>query len=376
MSAQSVIEAELSKLRAAKRLRSLDSAEGIDFTSNDFFGLSHNRELIAASCRAAKEEGVGSGASRLLGANSDSFERLERELAHFAGKESALFFSSGYTTNLAVVSALAASGAEFFIDKLCHASIYDGLKLGAANYRRYNHCNSESLAKKLARSEGELKVIITESIFSMDGDCAPLADIVQLAKEQGALLMVDEAHALGIYGATGAGLAEELGLLDKIDIYIGTLGKAAGAAGGFVASSHTIRELLINCARPFIYSTAPAPPQLAVAAAALKLLPQLRPEATELLERAALLRQLLTADTANSSSHIVPVIIGDEQCALALAAQLREQGFVVKAIRPPTVPPATARLRIVLHSYNSTEQVRQLAAAINTSNTSSERLTR
>ena len=360
-----IIDTYLQTINQKGLLRTLDINTGIDFASNDFLGLSKHPQLIKACQNASIKYGVGSGASRLVSAESLLFKSVENKLANFANQESALLFSTGYMTNLGVISSLAKIGAEFFIDKYCHASIYDGLKLGNATYQRYKHCDIKNLEKKIKKSASPLKIICSESIFSMDGDIAPIEKIINISKKYKALFLLDEAHAIGIYGEKGSGIAEELKLSNKIDIYIGTLGKAMGCAGGFVACKKSIRQLIINNARPFIYSTALPPMQLGVIEQAIKILNKLRPKAKQLLINAKLLRDTLNADTGKSQSHIIPVIIGEENKTIQIATKIQQQGFNVKAIRPPTVPPNTSRLRITIHTYNTITQINKLSSLIN-----------
>jgi len=330
--------------------------ELLNFSSNDYLGLSQHPALIEAATRALHDYGTGATASRLVCGSLDLYHRLEEKIAHGKKAEAALTFANGYATAIGTIPALVGKDDTIILDKLAHACLIDAAKLSGATLRVFPHNDLNKLEKLLNSSKGRT-LIITESVFSMDGDRCPLADIVTLKEKYGALLFLDEAHAVGVLGPNGQGLAEELSLQPHLDFQMGTLGKALGSAGGSLAASREWIDLLINKARSFIYSTAPAPSQAAAALAALNLLES--PEGQKL-------RQKLQDNIASfkASSPIVPVILGENETALAASQNLLEKGFLVPAIRYPTVPRGTARLRITLSAAHSQEQIKALQKAL------------
>ena len=323
--------------------------ELLNFSSNDYLGLSQHPALIEAATRALHHYGTGSTASRLVCGSLDLFHRLEEKIARCKKAGAALTFANGYATAMGTIPALVGKDDTVILDKLAHACLIDAAKLSGATLRVFPHNDLNKLEKLLTSSKGRT-LIITESVFSMDGDLCPLADIVSLKEKHGALLFLDEAHALGVLGPTGQGLAEQLGLQERIDFQMGTLGKALGSAGGSLAASRNWIDLLINKARSFIYSTAPAPAQAAASLAAFELL-----ETSE----GGQLRQKLHDNISKfaAQSPIVPVILGDNETALAASRNLLEKGFLVPAIRFPTVPRGTARLRITLSASQTHDQI-------------------
>jgi 8-amino-7-oxononanoate synthase len=360
----------------------------LNFSSNDYLGLANHPELKAAAIRAIECFGVGSGASRLICGSLVVHHRLEETLAAFKGTEAALSFASGYATALGAVCALIGKSDLVIVDHLVHASIVDAARLSGATLRVFKHNELNDLEKKLAwanrlsRGAAPVKrsrvLVVTESVFSMDGDHAPLSEIVELKERHGAILMVDEAHATGLYGRSGQGLANAEGVSRRIDVQMGTLGKALGAAGGYICGSHRLIELLINRARSFIFSTAPVPAAAAAATKAVELV-----QSTEGQERRnslwGLVSQLRTGLTAmerervlpypvrvdpNLRSAIVPVIVGSEVAAVQFTAALREQGFLIPAIRYPTVARGQARLRLTVTAGHRHDEVTELLAAI------------
>ncbi|TAN36262.1 MAG: 8-amino-7-oxononanoate synthase [Verrucomicrobia bacterium] len=346
------MDAELDALREAhlfRRAIALDRAL-LNFSSNDYLNLAHHPEVIAAAERALRECGASAGASRLVSGTLALHEELEARLAKLKGYPAGLVFGSGYLTNLGVLPALVGRGDAIFADRLAHASLMDATMLSRAELHRFRHNDAGHLEELLKKHAGAgRKLVVTESVFSMDGDLAPLPDIATVAERHGALLLVDEAHATGVFGPGGSGLIREHKLESAVNISMGTLSKALGGYGGFVACSEKLRALLINRARAFIFTTAPPPPVLGAALGALDVLEKNTGLGAELLRRAALFRQQLQAaglDTMQSASQIIPVFVGDNARALALAGRLREQGLLVVAIRPPTVPEGTARLRL------------------------------
>ena len=328
----------------------------LNLSSNDYLGLSQDPRLIAAAREAAARWGVGAGASRLVAGHLALHEEVEASLAVFKGTEAAVIFSTGYMTNLGGISALVGPGDTVFCDKLNHASIYDGIKLSGATLARFPHRDMNRLEGLLKEAKPGRKLIITDSVFSVDGDLAPLADLVELKERHGAALMLDEAHATGVLGTRGAGLAEALGFTDRVEVHMGTFSKALGSLGGYVAGGRRLIDFLHNRARSFIYSTAMPPPVLGAIAAALELVPHEPERRAYLLEEAGKFRHELTQagfDTLGSETQIIPVLAGDNARTLSLAARLREEGLMAVALRPPTVPAGRARVRFSLSAAHS-----------------------
>jgi 8-amino-7-oxononanoate synthase len=379
---------QLEALRARsldRHLREISGAQGpeieisgrrlINFSSNDYLGLANDPRLRAAAIGAIGDFGVGAGASRLISGTQSPHLRLEQALAKWKRAESALCFSSGYAAALGTIPALVSKGDVVLLDKLCHASLIDGAKLSGATLRVFPHNHLGKLESHLewARREhpGKRILIVTESVFSMDGDRAPLREIVKLKRRFGALLMLDEAHAVGVIGANGQGLASEENLNEDVDVQMGTLSKALGASGGYICGSRNLIEWLINRARSFIYSTAPAPGIAAAALAAVNFLSSAEGEERRLLlwKKINLLRELLPINamnikSSNASSAIFPWIVGNEQAALDLASALQNEGYLVPAIRYPTVAKGSARLRVTVTASHEEDQIRSLCEAI------------
>jgi len=380
------IEAELADLRSRsllRRLRTFDTPQQpeleeagrrlISFASNDYLGLATEPALKEAAKEAIDRYGVGSGASRLLSGSLAPHTRLEETLARFKGTEAALAFSSGYATAIGTLGALCGEGDVIILDKLCHASLIDGARLSRAVVRVFPHNHPGKLESHLAwaaqRHPDARVVVVTEAVFSMDGDRAPLADLVTLKNRHGAMLLVDEAHAVGVLGRNGRGLADALRLEGEVDIQMGTLSKALGVSGGYIAGSRRLIELLVNRARSFVYSTAPPPANAATACAAIEFMMSDEGEQRrELLWRnlAAFgeeMPQLLSAGREIQSA-IIPIILGEAGRALEAAERLMERGFYVPAIRYPTVPRDSARLRVSLSARHTPEQIRALCALL------------
>lgn len=328
-----------------------------NFGSNDYLGLANDPRIRQAAEAAIASHGWGAGASPVVSGRTDLHALLERRLAEVEGTESALLFTTGYAANAGTIPALVGPGDAVFSDARNHASIIDGCKLSGANVCIYRHLDVDDLARQLTESAtARRKLIVTDSLFSMDGDVAPLAQIANLAHEHGAMLMVDEAHATGVFGAGGRGACEAANVEEGVHIRVGTLSKALGSHGGFVVGSRSLIDWLTNRARPYFFSTsAPA----AIAAAGLAAIAIVRSEPhrrKQLLQSAERLRSRLRANGWNvgrSAGQIVPVIVGDPARALSLAAKLREQGIYVPAIRPPSVPPGESLLRISLSYAHS-----------------------
>lgn len=334
----------------------LDGRKMINFSSNDYLGLSQHPALIESAHKALKKYGTGATASRLVCGSLDLTHELEEKIASLKKTPAAITFANGYATAMGTIPAIMAKGDTVILDKLSHACLIDAAKLSGATMRVFPHNDLVKLEKLLSSASGRV-LIVTESVFSMDGDVCPLAKIVELKERYGAHLLLDEAHALGILGETGMGLAEELGLQERIDFQMGTLGKALGSAGGYLAASREWIDLLINKARSLIYSTAPPPAQVAASLAALKLL-----GTTEGKNR----REQLSKNLSNFESRtpIIPMIMGENEEALSTSEQLLEKGFLVPAIRYPTVPRGTARLRITVNALHSAEHIASLIEAI------------
>lgn len=349
----------------------------LTFCSNDYLGLANHPALIEAMAEGARQFGAGSGASHLVSGHSLAHHRLEGELAAWFAPNiphaAALYFSTGYMANMAVLTALGSADATLFCEALNHASLIDGARLARAEVRRYAHRNMAELEGLLAASTSPLKLIVTDSVFSMDGDFAPLAELLTLAERHDAWIILDDAHGFGVLGEQGHGVLEHLALTSPRFIYIGTLGKAAGVAGAFVAAHETIIDHLVNTARQYIYTTASPPAVAHALSASLALIAgdegrQRRAQLDKLIHT---LRGGLAGLTraagwrlGESSTAIQPVIVGDNVAALALSAALEADGIRVGAIRPPTVPVGTARLRITLSASHTVADVERLLASL------------
>ncbi len=367
-----------------RELHRVDSATGpriqiggknfLNFSSNDYLGLANHPELKTAAIRAVEQFGAGAGGSRLIGGSLAPFHKLEAALAAFKKTEAALTFATGYAAAAGTITALVGKGDILILDRLVHACIVDAARLSGAKLRIIGHNDLNDLEDKLKwasenirRQQPETKIlIVTESIFSMDGDAAPLREIVALKEKYGAWLMVDEAHATGILGHAGRGLADALGVSNQIEIQMGTLGKALGASGGYIGGSRALVDFLINRARSFIFSTAPVPAAAAAAAAGIEIAQSAEGEALRERVKGCADDFYSTLDRPHSAlaGPIHPIIIGDETKTLAAATTLREQNIFVPAIRYPTVARGAARLRITLTAAHSKADVLQLTAAL------------
>ncbi len=348
------VRARLADLQSRALLRSLKPPVGIDLCSNDYLNLSRHPLLIARLIEGVVREGCGSTGSRLLRGERECFEAVERRFARFKHTDRSLYFAAGYLANVAVLTTLAEEGDVIFSDERNHASLIDGTRLSRARSVVFPHNDPAALRQLLISNPSSgVRFIVVESLFSMDGDIAPLKDYAAMARETGAILVVDEAHAVGIYGERGSGLVEALGVENEACISINTAGKALGVSGAFVAGPAWAIEYLVQRARPFVFSTAP-PPALADALEASLTVVEDEPERrARLVSRSRDLRARLTAagvDVPAGTSQIVPIVIGDNDQALAVARVLQRAGFDVRAIRPPTVPPGTARLRVSVNA--------------------------
>jgi 8-amino-7-oxononanoate synthase len=361
---------EIQRQNLYRRLRNVSSAQGaritidgrevLHFSSNDYLGLAAHPRLKEAAIKATEHFGAGSGASRLISGSLRPHQELEECIARFKGTEAALAFSSGYATALGTITALLSRNDFIVLDKLVHASIVDAARLSGAKLRVFAHNDLNDLEEILRWCSGKRAaesnvLIITESLFSMDGDFAPLREIVALKEAHGAWLMVDEAHAAGLFGANRRGLIEERNVAGQVEIQMGTLGKAVGSSGGYICGSRGLIELLINKARSLIFSTAPPPSASAAAQAGLAIIGS--SEGQMLLDR---LRSNISA-FHSGASPIVPIIVGGEVEALKLSEELMNDGIFVPAIRYPTVPRDQARLRISFSASHSAEDARRLA---------------
>ena len=345
----------------------VDGQSLLAFCSNDYLGLANHPEVIAAWRAGAERWGVGGGASHLVIGHSTPHHQLEEALAELTGRPRALLFSTGYMANLGALTALVGQGDTVLQDRLNHASLLDGGLLSGARFSRYLHNDAKSLASRLDKAVGNT-LVVTDGVFSMDGDLADLPALAAAAQARDAWLMVDDAHGLGTLGRNGGGIVEHFGLgIDQVPVLIGTLGKACGTAGAFVAGSDELIETLVQFARPYIYTTSQPP---ALACATLKSLELLRREHWRREHLAALIRQFregalaLGLELMDSQTPIQPIVIGDSARAMRLSQMLRERGLLVTAIRPPTVPAGSARLRVTLSAAHSEAQVQLLLNAL------------
>jgi 8-amino-7-oxononanoate synthase len=349
-----------------------DGRSAIDFSSNDYLGLAADPRIAEAAARALADAGTGAGAARLISGNHPLHERLEREIAAFKQAPAALLFPSGYAANTGAIPALVGRGDAVYSDALNHASLIDGCRLSRAEARVFPHGDVDALDRMLADDAGRFgrRMIVVDGIFSMDGDLFPLDRLVEVAHTHGAWTYVDDAHGTGVLGPNGRGAAEHFGVEDAIDVRMGTLGKALGTAGAFIAGSGRLREWLLNRARPFVFTTGSPP---ALAAATLEALRIVRDEPwrrERLRENARRLRAGLASigheAAGEADGHVVPVRTGDAEATMRIGGALRERGLLVGAVRPPTVPPGGSRLRITLTAAHTAEQIDRLLDALRT----------
>ncbi|NOR10344.1 MAG: 8-amino-7-oxononanoate synthase [Desulfovibrionaceae bacterium] len=338
-----------------------------DFSSNDYLALSLHPDLIAASRKYLEMAGAGAGAARLMSGDLTVYHELEKKIAELKGQEAALLFGSGYLANCGIIPALLGRQDVVFCDRLNHASIYDGCRLSRARLVRFHHNDLNHLEDMLKsrRGKGEA-LIVVESIYSMDGDRSPLKELVSLKEKYGCLLMVDEAHATGLFGPNGGGVIEEEGLSSHVDLAMGTFGKALGSYGAYVAASGSMIDFLVNRARSFIYSTALPPAVVGASLAAIKII-QKQPELRQkLFAKVDLFKSILRQGGLDGlgSSQIVPVLIGESSTAVYLAEKLRRKNIFATAVRPPTVPEGTARLRFSITLHHKDDVLKQTAATL------------
>lgn len=340
----------------------------LDFSSNDYLGLSEHPDLIAASRKALERYGTGAGAARLMSGDLSLYHELEEKIAQLKGKEAGLLLGSGYMANTGVIPAITGRSDVIFSDRLNHASIYDGCLLSGAKLKRFHHNDLNHLESLLKKERGKHRaLIVVESVYSMDGDTCPLQELVDLKKRYGCLLMVDEAHATGLFGKNGGGLIEDLGVTEGVDIAMGTFGKALGSYGAYIAASKDMVLYLINKARSFVYSTALPPAVAAASLASLKIV-QNKPELRqELQTKTHLFKSLLKEggiDDDLGPTQIVPVLIGDSNDAVKLANELLDNNIFATAVRPPTVPEGTARIRFSITRHHSNDDIQNAASEL------------
>ena len=371
------LQAELTRLQEDnlyRRRRISDSATGVrvridgreplSFCSNDYLGLANHPDVIKAMQDGVARWGVGSGASHLVNGHTSAHHALEEELAAFTQRPRALLFSTGYMANMGVIAALCSRGDYVFEDRLNHASLLDGGLLSQARMQRYAHNDADALNQKLSAHESGEKLVVSDGVFSMDGDIAPLSQLCKVTQQHQAWLMVDDAHGFGVLGKNGGGCVEHFGLsMNEVPILIGTLGKAFGTFGAFVAGSEELIEFLIQKARPYIYTTALPPAVAEATRASLRLLQTerwRREKLQALIQQFRNGAQQLGLQLMNSQTPIQPLLIGDNGKAMAMSEALKQQGILISAIRPPTVPEGTARLRITFSAEHNEKDVELL----------------
>jgi 8-amino-7-oxononanoate synthase len=365
---EETVRRRIAALESAGLRRALQPPSGIDLSSNDYLGLSSHPLLKQRMADAVLEQGCGSTASRLLRGERSSLSAVERRFAAFKGREASLYFGSGYTANLSVLTTFAERHDMIFTDVYNHASIVDGIRLSRAQRVKFRHCDVNDLARRLrAAPQGTQKFLITESLFSMDGDFAPLADYAELCHATETVLIVDEAHAVGVYGKRGSGWIEHTGSGSGVFLSVDTAGKALGVAGAFVSGPAWAVDYLIQRARPFMFSTAPPPALAAALDASLDVIAAEPDRRNRVQELSGALRGMLTErgfHIGRSESQIVPIILGENERAKAVSAELQHEGFDVRAIRPPAVPPGTARLRVSVNATLDGTTLERFASAV------------
>jgi 8-amino-7-oxononanoate synthase len=345
----------------------VDGKSYLSFCSNDYLGLANHPQLIAALQQGAQQHGVGAGAAHLVSGHGAMHHQLENELAAFVGKPAALLFSTGFMANLGVVQALVGKGDTVFADKLNHASLNDAMQLSRAAVKRYRHNDMTQLAQMLEQAKSGRKLVITDAVFSMDGDLAPLPELLVLCEQHDAWLLIDDAHGFGVLGEQGRGSLAHFGIASKRVICMATLGKAAGVFGAFVAAEQVVIDTLINHARSYVYTTATPPALASALLESLQLIAngdELRGHLQRLITQLRSGLRSLPWSVMPSATAIQPLLVGGNQAALNLSAGLRERGIWVAAIRPPTVPQGTARLRITLSAAHRAADVTRLTGAL------------
>lgn len=369
--------AELKEKNLHRSLFPVDSRKGpylvsgrkkfLDFASNNYLGLSSHPRVLRAAAAALKEWGAGSGASRLLSGDLAVHKKLERELASLKKEEDAAVYSSGYLANLGAVTALVGKDDLVIVDRLNHASLIDAARLSGAKLWVYPHRDTAALDGLLGRGSFRKKLVVTDSYFSMDGTVAPLEEISAVCRRRGAMLLVDEAHATGVYGKKGGGLSEHFGLEGKIDVVMGTLSKALGSVGGFITGSAALKDRLVNHSREFIYTTAPSPAASAAAFEAVRVLraePTIRKKLWDNVVYARKKLESLGFDLMGSEGPVIPVAVGGTEKAMKMKDVLLKDGIFAPAIRPPTVPNGTDRIRISITALHEFKHLDRLSAAM------------
>ncbi|WP_156936083.1 8-amino-7-oxononanoate synthase [Anoxybacteroides tepidamans] len=352
---------KLVRTESAGAWATINGTTMLNLASNNYLGLANDKRIIEAGVQAARTYGAGATASRLIVGNCPLYEEVETAVAKWKGSEAALVINSGYNANVGIISALAGRDGVVFSDKLNHASIIDGAILSRAEVKRYRHNDIDHLEELLRKTdERKRKIIVTDTVFSMDGDVAPLRALVELKKKYNAWLMIDEAHASGVYGEKGEGLAHHVGVSEHVDIHIGTFSKALGVFGAYVAGSRTLIDYLVNHMRPLIFTTALPPAVLGSIQAAVAIVQEEKERRAQLRELSAYFRNTLKELGFNigaSETHIVPIIIGDNERAVRFSEQLQASGIAAVAIRPPTVPEGSARIRFSLMATMTKQQL-------------------
>ena len=368
---------ELNKIKESGLYRNLKAVENaqdthieiegktyLSFCSNNYLGLANHPSVVKAVKDAVEVYGWGAGASRLVSGNMTLHETLEKEISKFKRKEAAIVFPTGYMANLGAISTLVSRGDLVVCDKLNHASIIDGCRLSGADFRVYAHCNMEKLENILKKSSKYNRIlIVTDSVFSMDGDLAPLPDLVKISAKYNAMLMVDEAHGTGVFGENGRGVVEHFNLGKEVDVVMGTLSKAIGSLGGYVSSDIELISYLRNKARSFMYTTALPPAVCAASIAGIKLIQENPSMRVSLWHNVRFIKdklRLLNINTISSESQIIPILIGDTKKAVNISKLLYESGILIPAIRPPTVPVNTSRLRMTVMSSHTQSDLERL----------------
>jgi len=342
----------------------INGREYLSFCSNNYLGLANNPLVVEAVKDAVEKYGWGAGASRLVSGNMELHEALEEKISRFKGKEASIVFPTGYMANVGAISSLVSKGDLVICDKLNHASIIDGCRLSGADFRVYPHCDMEKLENVLRKSaKYSHKLIVTDTVFSMDGDLAPLPDIVRIASKYKAMVMVDEAHGTGVFGEKGSGVVEHFNLSKKINIVMGTLSKAVGSMGGYVSGDAGLIDFLRNKARSFMYTTALPPAVCAASIAGIELIQKDHSLRTSLWHNVRYLNEklkLLNFNVISSESPIIPILIGDPKKAVNVSKFLHKEGILIPAIRPPTVPARSSRLRMTVMSTHTKEDMERL----------------
>ena len=347
----------------------IEGKKFLNFSSNDYLGFANNGELKRYMIKAIKEYGIGAGSSQLVAGHLEPHERLEKKLAKFFNKKAALIFSSGYHANLAIASALINKNTIILQDKYNHASLIDSALLSKGKLVRYRHCDLKHLKSLLEKYKNSELIVMTDGVFSMDGDCSPLSEISKLCRQHNALLVVDDAHGVGVLGKHGAGLVEEMNLEKKVDLLIGTFGKSFGAAGAFIVGNETIIEVFIQKARTYIYTTALLPSLAATITHTLKMIKEsdsLRLHIRELVAHYKKLSKKAEIYTSKFDNHIQPLVVGGANEAVQLSKALYKKNILVPAIRPPTVPKDTSRMRISITAAHTKKDISLLVKTIST----------